>query len=100
MRWKLAFTEQAPAIEVARLIEQAAAGPHLETWAPPSWLLPHQVPAAQKLAACLDLFTGALLADAVGLGKTYVALGIATRYHRVTAVVPAALRGQWTVHRG
>jgi hypothetical protein len=38
---------------------------------------------------------GALLADAPGLGKTYVALAVATRYHSATALVPASLRDQW-----
>lgn len=38
---------------------------------------------------------GALLADVVGLGKTYVALAIATRYRSAVAAVPAVLRPQW-----
>ena len=41
------------------------------------------------------MFPGALLADAVGLGKTYVALAVATRYHRTAAVVPHALVTTW-----
>ncbi len=64
-------------------------------WNPPTWLLPHQVDAARRTAASLEVFGGALLADAVGLGKTFVALAVATRYHRLTAVVPAALHVQW-----
>jgi hypothetical protein len=41
------------------------------------------------------VFGGALLADAVGLGKSYVALALATRYPNVTIAVPAAIRAQW-----
>lgn len=36
-----------------------------------------------------------MLADAVGLGKTYVALAIATRYRGVAVLAPAALVPQW-----
>jgi hypothetical protein len=36
-----------------------------------------------------------VLADAVGLGKTYVALATATRYSSAAAVVPAAIAAQW-----
>ncbi len=35
------------------------------------------------------------MADAVGLGKTYVALAVVTRYRRAAALVPAALVPQW-----
>src|SRR6266542_6141013 len=45
------------------------------TW--PAWLAPHQVPAAERLVATLERHGGALLADAVGLGKSYVALAAA-----------------------
>ncbi len=57
--------------------------------------MPHQISAARRIAASLECFRGALLADAVGLGKTYVALAVASRYPRTTAVVPAALASQW-----
>lgn len=77
------------------LLAWAERGPILEEWAVPHWLLPHQVPAARRIAAMLERFGGALLADAVGMGKTYVALAVATRYRRVTALVPAALTTQW-----
>jgi superfamily II DNA or RNA helicase len=80
---------------VRALLAWAERGPVLETWAVPSWLLPHQVPAAKRIAAILHRFGGALLSDAVGMGKTYVALAVATRYRRVTALVPAAIATQW-----
>lgn len=80
---------------VAAAIRGAMRGASDDAWVPPSWLLPHQRDAARRIAGALDLFGGALLADAVGLGKTFVALAIATRYRRVTVMVPATLRTQW-----
>lgn len=74
---------------------RAAAGVACESWEPPPWLYPHQVPAARRMAGALDAFGCALLADAVGLGKTYVALALAHRAGGAVAVVPAALRAQW-----
>ncbi|MDH4044724.1 MAG: DEAD/DEAH box helicase [Gemmatimonadota bacterium] len=85
-----------PASAAARAIRAALRGAADDTWDPPPWLFPHQVDAARRIAGALACFSGALLADAVGLGKTYVALAIATRYPRVTFVIPAALRAQWT----
>jgi superfamily II DNA or RNA helicase len=43
----------------------------------------------------LQTFGFALLADAVGLGKTYVALAVAATYRQPVAVVPAAIASQW-----
>ena len=62
----------------------------------PAWLTPHQVPAHQRLLASLERFGGAVLADAVGLGKSYVALATASVVGApVTVVVPAVLAPQW-----
>lgn len=62
----------------------------------PSWLAPHQVPAAERLVAILRRHGGALLADAVGLGKSYVALAVAGALGgRFALVVPAILVPQW-----
>lgn len=62
----------------------------------PAWLAPHQVPAAERLAAILARHGGALLADAVGLGKSYVALAIAlARGELFALIVPAVLVPQW-----
>src|SRR6266498_1869182 len=59
-------------------------------WPPPAWLAPHQVPAARRLTAIIARHGGALLADAVGLGKSYVALAVAlARQEPFTLVVPA-----------
>ncbi len=41
------------------------------------------------------MFRGALLADAVGLGKTFVTLAVAGHYDQVTAVVPSSIVTQW-----
>ncbi|HYL55974.1 MAG TPA: DEAD/DEAH box helicase [Gemmatimonadales bacterium] len=62
----------------------------------PGWLAPHQVPAAERLAAILGKHRGALLADAVGLGKSYVALAVAlARGEPFALIVPAVLVSQW-----
>src|SRR5206468_4275903 len=63
---------------------------------PPAWLAPHQVPAARRLTAIIARHGGAVLADAVGLGKSYVALAVAlARQEPFTLVVPAVLVSQW-----
>jgi superfamily II DNA or RNA helicase len=62
----------------------------------PAWLAPHQIPAAERLTAIIERHGGALLADAVGLGKSYVALAVAlARKEPFTLVVPAVLVPQW-----
>ncbi|HWJ21055.1 MAG TPA: helicase-related protein, partial [Gemmatimonadaceae bacterium] len=55
----------------------------------------HQADAARRLARALDDFGGALLADEVGLGKTYTALAVARSASRPLVVAPAALRDMW-----
>ena len=55
----------------------------------------HQRGAVARLRAALDEFGGALLADDVGLGKTFVALAVAAGTGRVCVVAPAALRDMW-----
>jgi helicase-like protein/SNF2 domain-containing protein len=64
------------------------------TW--PAWLAPHQIPAAERLVGILTGYGGALLADAVGLGKSYVSLAVALALGEPFAlVVPAVLVNQW-----
>jgi len=87
--------DRRPIAEVVAALRAAAAGAVTSGWTPPGWLLPHQVVAARRLVASLHVFGGAVLADAVGLGKTYVALALATRYPSVTVAAPAALLPQW-----
>jgi len=74
-------------------LEPLAAAPQA-AW--PAWLAPHQVPAAARLRAIMARYGGALLADAVGLGKSYVALAVAlTLGEPFALVVPAVLIHQW-----
>lgn len=58
-------------------------------------LWPHQRDALARLRAAIAEFGGALLADDVGLGKTFVALAVARHYRRPLVVVPAAIRSVW-----
>src|SRR5438445_6108541 len=81
---------------VARLAARALLGPVEGDLSLPAWLAPHQEPAARRLCAILDRYGGALLADAVGLGKSYVALAVAlARNESFALVVPAVLVDQW-----
>ena len=95
LAWWLSLGSRTTPGSVVRSIRASLPGPVDDAWNPPAWLLPHQRAAARRLAARLKLFHGALLADAPGLGKTYVALALATRYHEPVAVVPAAILPQW-----
>lgn len=58
-------------------------------------LRPHQTEAVRRLRHALHLHGGALLADAPGLGKTYVALALARAFGAAIVAAPAALRAQW-----
>jgi superfamily II DNA or RNA helicase len=72
----------------------AVEDPGRRTW--PDWLAPHQVAAAERLTGIIARYHGALLADAVGLGKSYVALAVALAFGEPFAlVVPAVLVPQW-----
>ena len=92
---------QAPARAVAgraarALLDRPAASTTEKAEAWPPWLAPHQVPAAERLSAILGRHGGALLADAVGLGKSYVALAIAlAQTEPFVLIVPAVLAPQW-----
>jgi superfamily II DNA or RNA helicase len=58
-------------------------------------LHPHQQEAVDRLRPLLARHGGALLADAVGLGKTYVALALAPHYDRTHVIAPAGLVPMW-----
>ncbi len=58
-------------------------------------LMPHQREAVRILRASIMAHGGAILADPVGTGKTWSALGVATLYERVLIVAPASLRTMW-----
>ncbi len=55
----------------------------------------HQRSALDRIRRMLREHGGALLADDVGLGKTYVASALARDYERVLVVAPATLRTMW-----
>ncbi len=58
-------------------------------------LLPHQLAGARRLRATIDRHGGALLADEVGLGKTFTALHVAREARNILVVAPASLRSMW-----
>ncbi len=66
---------------------------------PPTWLLPHQVDAVTRARSILRRFGGVLIADGVGLGKTFIAIALAVmereRGGDAIAVVPASLVLGW-----
>jgi superfamily II DNA or RNA helicase len=55
----------------------------------------HQRDAAGRLRHAMDRFGGALLADEVGLGKTYTALAAMRDANALLIVAPAALAHMW-----
>jgi hypothetical protein len=64
----------------------------------PEWLRPAQVPSFRRVLAALRLHGGALLADPVGSGKTFVALAVAQALgprRPIACLVPATLLAQW-----
>jgi hypothetical protein len=63
----------------------------------PPWLLPEQVQSFRRVLAALRHHGGAVLADPVGSGKTYVALAAAAVLNRrsTACLVPATLLAQW-----
>jgi hypothetical protein len=63
----------------------------------PPWLLGSQVSSFRRALAAIRRFNGALLADPVGSGKTFVALAIAANINRgaTACLVPASLLPQW-----
>jgi hypothetical protein len=67
-------------------------------------LADYQRAAVARIESTMARYRGALLADAVGLGKTFVALAIIEqalhRQERVALVIPAALRSHWQRHLG
>lgn len=58
-------------------------------------LMPHQRQAAAQLLRILQRHGGALLADDVGLGKTFTALAVARHYTHTHILAPAGLVAMW-----
>jgi hypothetical protein len=64
--------------------------------AAPEFLRPHQVDPWRRAEAALAGWGGAILAERVGFGKTWVALACGVAAARgCTVVAPAVLHGQW-----
>jgi hypothetical protein len=81
--------------DVAAALARAALTPEAGV-PPPAWLLPRQRRSHARLVAALRRFGGALLADPVGTGKTYIALAVARSLGgRATCIVPATLVSRW-----
>ena len=65
---------------------------------PPAWLWPDQVGSFRRCLAAVTRHGGALLADPVGSGKTWIALAVARQLEGrrpAAAIVPAVLLPQW-----
>ena len=60
-------------------------------------LYAHQQRAVARLRALLSVANGAMLADATGVGKTFVALALAAEFERTLIITPAALVDTWRV---
>lgn len=58
-------------------------------------LLPAQIETARRVQLAIRQFGGALLADDVGSGKTFVALAVARGYEHVHVIAPATLLPMW-----
>ena len=82
---------------VARALARSLLPAERMVGAPP-WLLPGQASSFRRVVAALERYGGALLADPVGTGKTYVALAVAALSRRrlpTACLVPATLADQW-----
>lgn len=55
----------------------------------------HQREGASRATHLLDAFGGALIADDVGLGKTFLALAVVRHARAPIIIAPAALRASW-----
>lgn len=68
----------------------------------PAWLWPEQRTSFRRTVAAIRHYGGAMLADPVGTGKTYVALAVAAACNRrpTACLVPAALTEQWRAVAG
>src|SRR6185503_4747775 len=87
----------APAPEVAAALARALLPPEADRL-PPRWLRPDQQLSFRRALAAVLRYGGALLADPVGTGKTYIALAVAAEIgpnRPIHVIVPASLRPQW-----
>ena len=86
----------ASAAAVASSLAQSLAPPE-HSDPPPGWLLPEQVSSFRRALAAVRRYGGAVLADPVGSGKTFVSLAVAQALSRgpTACLVPASLLHQW-----
>ncbi|MBA3498071.1 MAG: hypothetical protein H0T86_13285, partial [Gemmatimonadales bacterium] len=97
LRTRLIAGPEASGVEVARALARSLV-PAEHPGSPPKWLLPGQARSYRRILAALALYRGALLADPVGSGKTFVALAVAWALQPrrpVACLVPATLAAQW-----
>ncbi|MBL0179778.1 MAG: DEAD/DEAH box helicase [Gemmatimonadetes bacterium] len=88
-------TRPATRIEVERAWRDASRPAATDT-AVPAFLLPQQHAVFQRVCTALAEWHGAILAEPVGAGKTWIALAVARSEARPTVVIgPAILEGQW-----
>jgi superfamily II DNA or RNA helicase len=83
--------------EVARAIARRLA-PDEDQDLAPAWLRPEQLRSFRRAVHAVRRYGGALLADPVGSGKTYVALAVAAALEPrrpPACIVPATLLAQW-----
>lgn len=85
--------------DVARLLDEAAVT-NSQIW---SMLFDFQKDGAKAAVQKLDKFGGCIIADSVGLGKTFTALAVIKYYESknksVLVLCPKKLRDNWTVYR-
>ena len=86
----------APPAHIAAYLARSL-GPVESPIKPPSWLLTCQQPSFRRVLAAIGRYRGALLADPVGSGKTFIALAVAAQLNQTTTacLVPASLVSQW-----
>ncbi len=87
----------ADAAAVARALADTLAPPRADL-EPPSWLRASQTCSFRRLLTAISRYHGALLADPVGSGKTFVALAVAQVWNNrrpTVCLVPAAIASQW-----
>ena len=88
---RLTDPEEVCATIAAHVLGAASGGGTLGTVT----LYAHQADAVSRLREIIRRHGGALLADEVGLGKTFVALALASAYGESAVVAPASLRAMW-----
>jgi superfamily II DNA or RNA helicase len=88
--------KRVPGVVARRLMARAWLSPDAEPTLGAITLRPHQREAIARIRIALEEHGGALIADEVGLGKTFIALAVAADARRPLVVGPAALRSMWS----